>query len=111
MKVARQALLEFGRREKVVNRQIRQRVAGEKVTRGPGRPRRQDRAKVGVSHAARAELGVATAVHVTVKTTACVPNLRTRRRFAVIRNAFARFCVVDEGFRLVRFAVLKNQAV
>ena len=57
MKVARQALLEFGRREKVVNRQIRQRVAGEKVTRGPGRPRRQDRTKVGVSHAARAEAG------------------------------------------------------
>jgi REP element-mobilizing transposase RayT len=48
-------------------------------------------------------------VHVTLKATRNVPNLRTRRRFAVIKRAFVRFCKVDGlGFRLVHFAVLSN---
>ena len=105
MRVAKQALLPFGVRERVVNRQIAERMAGQKVRRGPGRPKIKDRTKVGVAHKARAEIGAKTALHVTAKTSASVPNLRTRRRFAVIRQAFVKYCRLD-GFRLIQFSIL-----
>ena len=43
MRVAKQALLPFGVRERVVNRQIAERMAGQKVRRDPGRPKVKDR--------------------------------------------------------------------
>ena len=44
--------------------------------------------------ALREELEARTAVHVTLKTTRPVPNLRARRRFSVIKQAFVKFCDV-----------------
>jgi REP element-mobilizing transposase RayT len=105
-RVPTQAALPFGRKEKVINRQWRQRARGEKVTRAPGRPRSKH---AGVSHLARPPLRQKSALHVTLRVTRAVPNLRTRRRYAVIRNAFVKFCAPAElGFRLVHFAVLSN---
>lgn len=99
-----QAVLPFGRRERVVNRQIGQRMAGVRVGPGLGRPKKKNRR---VEHRARAEIASNTAVHVTVRVKGRVPNLRKRRRFNVIKTAFVRFAVLD-GFRLVHFAVLSN---
>jgi putative transposase len=54
-------------------------------------------------------LGEKSALHITLKATHAVPNLRARRRFAVIKNAFVKFCAPQElGFRLIHFAVLSN---
>lgn len=101
-----QAVLEFGRKERVINRQIRERAAGKKVRSGPGRPRKKDNDRV--SHQRRQPLGDRTAVHVTLRVRRHVPNLRARRRFNVIKHAFVRFCTARPGFRLVHFAVLSN---
>ena len=49
-----QAVLPFGRKEKVINRQLRERMAGKKVRRGPGRPELKNGR---VSHQKRAVLG------------------------------------------------------
>jgi len=101
-----QGTLPLGRKEKVLNRQWRQRTLGDKVVAGPGRPRSR---KAGVSHLMRPALREKSALHVTLKVSRAVPNLRTRRRYAVIRNAFVKFCAPAElGFRLVHFAVLSN---
>src|SRR5687768_8474091 len=44
-----------------------------------------------------------------VRATKAVPNLRSRRRYAAIRNAFVKFAAPDTlGFRLIHFAVLSN---
>jgi REP element-mobilizing transposase RayT len=111
-RVPLQAVLPFGRKESVLNRQIRERAAGKKVRRGPGRPPKNNGR---VSHQSRPNLAAKAALHVTLKTRTAVPNLRTRRRFNVIKHAFVRFCGADakggptiEGFRLVHFAVLSN---
>jgi REP element-mobilizing transposase RayT len=60
-------------------------------------------------------LATSAALHVTLKTRTAVPNLRTRRRFNIIKHAFVKFCGAEanggpaiEGFRLVHFAVLSN---
>ncbi|MCC6805996.1 MAG: hypothetical protein IT381_01120 [Deltaproteobacteria bacterium] len=38
-----------------------------------------------------------------------MPNLRSRKRYAAVRNAFVKFCAQEAtGFRLVHFAVLSN---
>jgi len=99
-----QTLLPFGRSERVVNRQIRERAAGKKVRAGLGRPKKDG----SVSHQARAAIGVNTSVLVTLKATALVPTLRSRRRYAVIKQAFVKYCASVDGFRLVHFAVLSN---
>jgi REP element-mobilizing transposase RayT len=102
----RQALLPFGRKERLKNRQLRQRQAGKRATPGPGRPRQKD---AGVSHQRRPTLSAKSAVHVTLRTRHSVPNLRTRRRFSAIKQAFVRFAAPKPlGFRLVHFAVLGN---
>ena len=101
-----QAVLPFGRKEKVLNRQMRERAEGKRVRRGPGRPKSKN---AGMSHQKRPVLGEKTAVHVTVRASRHVPNLRTRRRFSAIKKAFVKFCRGDGvGFRLVHFAVLSN---
>src|SRR5262245_37070490 len=101
-----QSFLPFGRSERVVNRQIRQRATGKKVTRGPGRPpKRNGREK----HGLRPELAPRTAVHVTLGLRDGMPGLRTRRRFGAVAAAFRKFGTDRvEGFRLVHFAVLSN---
>lgn len=99
-----QTVLPFGRKERVLNRQIRQRSNGEKVTRGPGRPKK---AKGRVSHLTRPVFGEKSALHVTLRVNRNVPNLRARRRFNVIKQAFVKFAA-GRGFRLVHFAVLSN---
>ena len=101
-RVPKQTLLAFGRSERVVNRQIAQRMAGKKVTPGPGRPKT---GTTRMAHAKRPELGENTAVHVTMKCTRKVPNLRHRKKYALVRRAFAKVQKVA-GFRLVHFAVL-----
>ncbi|MCC6806669.1 MAG: hypothetical protein IT381_04540 [Deltaproteobacteria bacterium] len=101
-RVQRQALLPFGRRERVVNRQIGQRMAGKKVTRGPGRPRSSMR----LPHVAREVLVEKTAVHVTMRFCRGVPTLRTRRQFGLLKRAFAKHGAAAVGFRLIHFAVL-----
>jgi putative transposase len=60
-----------------------------------------------VSHGARPEFHRATPVHVTLKVRADVPNLRSSRRFAVIRTAF-RAARDLHGVRLIEFSVLAN---
>jgi REP element-mobilizing transposase RayT len=100
-----QAVLPFGRRERILNRQIRQREKGNRVSRGPGRPRKKDNGRV--SHVARPMLAERSAVHVTLRVRERVPNLRARRRFNVIKQAFVKFSG-GRGFRLVHFAILSN---
>jgi len=101
-----QAILPFNRKERVRQRQWRQRAEGKKVTPGPGRPKSKH---AGVSHQRRPLIAEKSAVHVTVKANKLVPNLRSRRRFSVIKNAFVKFCAPKgAGFRLVHFSVLSN---
>ena len=62
-----------------------------------------------MSHRSRLVLEKKSAVHVTLKVRRGVPNLRSRRRFDVIKHAFVKFCAPSGlGFRLVHFAVLSN---
>ena len=82
-----------------------QRLAGKKVTRGPGRPKSSTR----LPHVAREVLAEKTAVHVTMRCRRGVPALRTRRHFALLRRAFAKHggaAAGGKGFRLIHFAVL-----
>jgi adhesin HecA-like repeat protein len=113
MKLPRQTLLPFGVRERVVNRQIRERAAGKKVRPGLGRPpkRRASSEDAVVAHTKRRVIGPKTAVHVTLSVTTKVPNLRTRKKYALVKRAFAtaQFDTSAEsplGFRLIHFAVL-----
>ena len=110
-RIPTQGMLPLDRKEKVKNRQWRERASAKKVRPGLGRPKRKkshdedDRA----SHVTRPELREKSALHVTVRTTSRVANLRSRKRFAAIRNAFVKFCEQKAaGFRLVHFAVLSN---
>ncbi|MCC6808217.1 MAG: transposase [Deltaproteobacteria bacterium] len=100
-RVQSQTLLPFGRRERVVNRQIAQRMSGKKVTRGPGRPKSSTR----LPHVAREVLGEKTAVHVTMRCCRTAPALRTRRHFALLKRAFGKHGG-QGGFRVIHFAVL-----
>jgi REP element-mobilizing transposase RayT len=102
-----QSILPFSRSERI-ELQERDHAADEKVRRGPGRP--PTKGGTGrVSHQSRTEIGANTAVLVTVRCRAGIPSLRSRRRFNLIKEAFAKFCAVpDTGFRLVHFAVLSN---
>lgn len=111
-RIPTQAVLPFGTREAVLNRQIRERAAGKKVRPGPGRPQKNNGR---VAHRQRPVLKNKTAVHVTLRVRDIVPNLRTRRRFNVIKQAFVKFCGSEQnrastpkGFRLVHFALLSN---
>lgn len=99
--------LGFTRKERVLQRQLRQRLAGEKVTPGPGRPKRK---KVdAITHDARPKIGEATALHVTLKLRTGVPNLRTGKPFAAVRKAFVKWCnVKGAGFRLIHFSTQSN---
>jgi len=106
-RVPLQRTLPLGRKEKVLHRQWRQRASGQKVGRGPGRPKAKH--KTGVSHQPRPELKKHSALHISVRVNRAVPNLRTLRRYAVIKQAFVKFCAPSElGFRLIHFAVLGN---
>lgn len=105
-RIPTQTLLEFGRKERVINRQIRERASGKNVRPGLGRPKKKNNDRM--PHQRRAGLSDKTAVHVTVHLRAHVPNLRARRRFNVIKLAFVRFCRARPGFRLVHFSVLSN---
>lgn len=99
-------MLPFSRKERVVNRQIRERAEGKKVRRGPGRPKRSSSRH---SHQSRPTLKKGSAVHITLRASAGVRNLRSRKRFSVVKRAFAKFCGGgDSAFRLVHFAVLSN---
>jgi REP element-mobilizing transposase RayT len=104
-RVPTQAVLPFGRKERVLNRQIRERAKGMRVRRGPGRPKKKSNDRV--SHAARPAIVDKSAVHVTLRVREKVPNLRARRRFNVVKQAFVKFAG-GRGFRLVHFAVLSN---
>ena len=111
--VPRQTVLPFGRRERVVNRQIRERAAGKKVGRGPGRPPKVRKAgeKRAVAHVKREALAPKTAVHVTLTMCKRVPSLRTRKKYALVKRAFAQGGVGTSaanpfGFRLIHYAVL-----
>jgi REP element-mobilizing transposase RayT len=113
MKLPRQTLLPFGARERVVNRQIRERAAGKKVRPGLGRPpkRRATSEDAVVAHTKRRVIAPKTAVHVTLSVTKKVSNLRTRKKYALVKRAFAaaQFGSSAEsplGFRLIHFAVL-----
>ena len=77
------------------------------MTLGRGRPKK--RKADAVTHQARPWLAEQTALHVTLKLRASVPNLRDRKRFAAVRAAFVKFCnVPGSGFRLVHFSVQTN---
>ncbi len=106
-RVPRQGVLPLGRKDKALNRQWRERALGKKVRPLPGRPK--SKRPTGVSHQVRPELRPKSVLHVSLRVTRRVPNLRSRRRYAVIRNAFVKFCEPKSlGFRLIHFAVLSN---
>lgn len=105
-RIPQQGVLPLDKRDKLANRQWRERASGKKVRPLPGRPPSK---RSGVSHHPRPVIGNKSALHITLKATRAVPNLRSRRRFAVIKNAFVKFCAPkDLGFRLIHFAVLSN---
>jgi putative transposase len=99
--------LGFTRAERVLQRQMRQRLAGEKVTPGPGRPKRK---KVdAITHAARPALGASSALHLTLKLRSGMPNLRHGKAFAAVRKALVKWGnVPGAGFRLIHFSVQSN---
>jgi REP element-mobilizing transposase RayT len=72
-----------------------------------GAGRKPKGAKALVSHAPRPSFDRATPAHVTLKVRGNVPNLRSSRRFAVIRRCFAAARGLH-GLRLVEFSVLDN---
>lgn len=101
-----QGVLPLGKKEKLQNRQWRERASGKKVRPLPGRPAQKGSR---VSHHPRPSLQEKSALHITLRARASVPNLRSRRRFSAIKAAFVRFCQQKQlGFRLVHFAVLGN---
>jgi hypothetical protein len=99
--------LGFTRKERVLQRQMRQRLAGEKVTPGPGRKKRK---KVdAITHVARPALLASSALHLTLKLRSGVPNLRHGKAFAAVRKAFVKWGnVPGAGFRLVHYSVQSN---
>ncbi|MCC6805953.1 MAG: hypothetical protein IT381_00905 [Deltaproteobacteria bacterium] len=118
-------MLPFGRFERSVNRQIAERLAGKKardIKRGPGRPPKPPGAKKVAPHIPRPSLGTQSAVHVTLKLRRSAPNLRNRKKYALVKRAFSRFRLVSravprviepqdaardgDGFRVVHYAVL-----
>src|ERR687884_148808 len=101
-RLSTQAVLPFGRNERVTNRQLRERTEGRRVRPGPGRPRKKNNDRM--PHSARPALSEKSAVHVTLRASQRVPNLRARRRFNVIKQAFVKFAG-GRAFRLVHFAV------
>ena len=106
-RLPRQAVLAFSRKDAVLNRQIRERAEGKKVRPGPGRPKIKTPKRH--THQSRPELKQGSAVHVTLRASSQVPNLRSRKRFTVIKRAFVKFCGDKNApFRLVHFAVLSN---
>ncbi len=105
-RVPKQAVLAFSRKDAVLNRQIRERAEGRKVRRGPGRPKGKSKRH---PHHKRPELKQRSALHITLRASTKVPSLRSRKRFAVIKRAFVKFCGnKTTAFRLVHFAVLSN---
>ncbi len=115
-RIPTQGLLPLDRKAKVALRQWKERAAGKKVKPGPGRPPRKkprqtlesSENKDLVSHAPRSELNDRSALHITLRVSRAVPSLRSRKRYAVIRNAFVKFAARGVSFRLVHFAVLSN---
>jgi REP element-mobilizing transposase RayT len=72
-----------------------------------GAGRKPKGAKALVSHAPRPSFNRPTPAHVTLKVRGDVPNLRSSRRFAIIRHCFAKSRGLH-GLRLVHFSVLDN---
>ena len=95
-----QSVLPFGRKERAFNRKTRLGRPKKKWPKGAMKPMAHVKKK--------AALPARSAVLVTVRLRSHVPNLRTRRRFNVVKGAFVKFCASVEGFRLVHFAVLSN---
>jgi len=73
--------------------------------RGAGRKPKGERALV--SHRARPVFDKPTAVHVTLRVGDAIPSLRSSRRFAIIRECFAR-SRGRFGMRLAEYTVLGN---
>jgi putative transposase len=69
---------------------------------GAGRPKGNR-----VSHRARPAFSRSTPAHVTLRVRGDVPNLRSSRRFAVIRRGFTALRS-RKSFRLIKFSVLGN---
>src|SRR5579859_4029003 len=72
---------------------------------GAGRPPNGERAMV--SHLKRPRFEKITPAHVTLRIADAIPNLRSSRRFRLIRACF-KDARRKEGMRLVEFAVLSN---
>src|SRR5262245_29321940 len=105
-RVPKQAVLPLGRKERVLNRQIRERAEGRRVHEGPGRPKKKSSRH---THQSRPELKKGAAVHVTLRVAQRAAHPRSRKRFSVIKRAFVKFCGnAQTPFRLVHFAVLSN---
>jgi REP element-mobilizing transposase RayT len=72
---------------------------------GAGRKPRADRVDF-VPHVARSKHSVHVPVHITARTVAAAPSLRSERIYEALRGIFA--AVSEKGFRLVHFSVQGN---
>ena len=109
-RVPTQAVLPFTRSDRVVNRQISERAAGVKVRAGLGRPKKKrvEGQLARMPHGVRVGFRRRTAVHLTLRCSARAPSLRSRRRYACIKQAIARLHSDGVGFKVIHYAVLGN---
>ena len=104
IRTPRQLRLGLTVRDRVAQRQVHQRAAGEPATRGPGRPKKQG---AGLSHQKRETLARGSVLHITAKLKRGLPRLRGRKPLGAITAAVRKFGKED-GFRLVHFSVQRD---
>ena len=102
--VSAQLALPTNRAARAHNRQVDDKVAGRRIKRTPGRPRKAVPSPHAVTHQARPELAKKQVLHLTLKLRRGLPSLRRHKAFAALTRSFYSYSHGD-GFRLVHFSV------
>lgn len=102
--VSLQLQLPTNRTARAHNRQVEQKVAGKKIQRKPGRPRKAQPSATAITHQPRPKLGKKAVLHLTLKLRRGLPNLRREKAFTAIQRSFYKYSR-GEGFRLTQFSV------